>query len=210
MKNAWFIILIIIAVAGVLFFLLSTGSKKENSTSSTVTNKEEQMNEKQVPDVLPESERVGKKARFETSEGSFTLDLFGDKAPKTVSNFITLAKEGFYNGLIFHRVMVGFMIQGGDPQGNGTGGPGYKFEDEFDGSLIFDKPGMLAMANSGPNTNGSQFFITVAATTWLNNKHTIFGQVTEGYNVVEKISKVQVGASDKPVGTVTIKKIEII
>src|SRR3990172_7309092 len=105
MKNAWFIILIIIAVAGVLFFLLSTGSKKENSTSSTVTNKEEQMNEKQVPDVLPESERVGKKARFETSEGSFTLDLFGDKAPKTVSNFITLAKEGFYNGLIFHRVM---------------------------------------------------------------------------------------------------------
>lgn len=210
MKNAWFIILVILAVMGVIFFLVSTGSKKENSTSSTVTNKEEQMNEKQAPDTLPASERVGKKARFETSEGSFTIDLFGDKAPKTVSNFITLAKDGFYNGLIFHRVISGFMIQGGDPQGNGTGGPDYKFEDEFDDSLTFAKPGMLAMANSGPNTNGSQFFITVAATTWLNNKHTVFGQVTEGYNVVEKISKVQVGASDKPVETVTIKKIEII
>ncbi|MDP4000927.1 MAG: peptidylprolyl isomerase, partial [bacterium] len=134
----------------------------------------------QAPDVLPEAERIGKKARFETNLGKFTIDLFGDKAPKTVSNFIFLAKDGFYNDLTFHRVIEGFMIQGGDPKGDGTGGPGYKFEDEFDDSLTFSKPAILAMANSGPNTNGSQFFITVALTPHLNGLHTIFGEVTEG------------------------------
>jgi len=162
------------------------------------------------PGVLAESERVGKKAKVDTNLGSFTINLFGDKAPKTVSNFIFLAKDGFYNGLTFHRVIDNFMIQGGDPSGNGTGGPGYQFEDEFDPSLTFSKPGVLAMANSGPATNGSQFFVTVAAAEWLNNKHTIFGEVVEGMDVVEKISKTPRDQSDKPLEAVVIKKIEII
>jgi cyclophilin family peptidyl-prolyl cis-trans isomerase len=221
MKN-WVVIAIIILVAGgLLFALTSSGSKDESSLSetseSTQSNspntKEENMSSKQysaAPTVLAKEERVGKKARFETSQGTFTIDLFGDKAPKTVSNFIFLAKEGFYDGLTFHRVIADFMIQGGDPAGNGTGGPGYQFEDEFDDSLIFSKKGILAMANSGPETNGSQFFITVASTTFLNGKHTIFGEVTQGYEVVEKISKVTTDAYDKPQEAVTIKKIEIV
>ncbi|OGY23798.1 MAG: peptidylprolyl isomerase [Candidatus Woykebacteria bacterium RBG_13_40_7b] len=169
------------------------------------------MNSKQytsAPEVLPESERINKKARFETSQGNFTIALFGEKTPKTVSNFIFLAKEGFYDGLTFHRVIDEFMIQGGDPKGDGTGGPGYQFEDEFDSSLTFSKVGLLAMANSGANTNGSQFFITVAPTEHLNGKHTIFGEIIEGYDIVEKISKVTTGEGDKPQEPVVINKIE--
>ena len=139
-------------------------------------------------------------AKFNTSKGSITVKLFPDKAPLTVCNFVGLA-EGkiannakaagvhFYDGLKFHRVIASFMIQGGDPQGNGTGGPGYAFADEFVDDLQFTKPGVLAMANSGPATNGSQFFITHVPTTWLNGKHTIFGQVTEGQDVVDKIAQ---------------------
>lgn len=148
-------------------------------------------------------------ATMTTSQGVVEIALFADKAPKTVNNFVTLACDGFYDGLTFHRVIPDFMIQGGDPQGTGSGGPGYQFEDEFDPSLNFDKVGLLAMANSGPNTNGSQFFITVAETPWLNQKHTIFGEVTAGYEVVEAISKVDKGANDKPTTPVTIDKIEI-
>ena len=191
---------------------LSKATNDEPASINTGATKEAQMSSKQysqTPDVLPEAERIGKKARFETNLGKFTIALFGDKAPKAVSNFIFLAKDGFYDNLIFHRVIEGFMIQGGDPKGDGTGGPGYKFEDEFDNSLTFSKPGILAMANSGPNTNGSQFFITVTPTTHLNNKHTIFGEVTEGYDIVEKISRVETGVSDKPKDPVVIKKIEI-
>lgn len=163
----------------------------------------------QAPATLSEAERVGKKAVFETNKGSFTITLFGDKAPKTVSNFIFLAKDNFYNDLGFHRIIAGFMIQGGDPDGNGTGGPGYQFEDEFDASLTFSKPGILAMANSGANTNGSQFFITVAPTPHLNNKHTIFGEVTTGMDIVMQISQVAVDQNDKPSEDVVIKKITI-
>lgn len=221
MKN-WVIVAIIILVASVLLFaLVNSGSRDDTSSinegestqSSSPNTKEENMSSKQyetAPEVLAEAERVGKKASFETSQGTFTIDLFGDKVPKTVSNFIFLAKEGFYDGLIFHRVIADFMIQGGDPAGNGTGGPGYQFEDEFDDALTFSKKGILAMANSGPGTNGSQFFITVAPTTFLNGKHTIFGEVTQGYEVVEKISKLATDASDKPQEPVTITKIEII
>jgi len=212
---------IIIGVA-VLVLALNAGgggrqtANKDIATATPVATGELKLKNKQqrmyikAPDILPEKERINKKARFETNLGDFTVSLFGDKTPKTVSNFIFLAKEGFYDGLIFHRVIADFMIQGGDPKGDGTGGPGYKFEDEFDNSLTFSKPGILAMANSGPNTNGSQFFITVTPTTHLNNKHTIFGEVTESYDVVEKVSQVETGVSDKPKDPVIIKKIEIL
>ena len=120
--------------------------------------------------------------------GEFVVQLFADKAPKTVNNFVFLARNGFYDGTTFHRVIDGFMAQGGDPLGTGTGGPGYVFEDEFS-DLTFDKPGLLAMANSGPNTNGSQFFITFVPTPHLNGKHTIFGQVIEGMDVVNAITR---------------------
>jgi len=153
-------------------------------------------------------------ALFDTTEGKFKIKLFADKAPKTVENFTSLAdgtKTGkpFYDGLIFHRVIPNFMIQGGCPQGTGTGGPGYKFADEFHPTLRHSKKGILSMANSGPNTNGSQFFITVAETGWLDNKHTVFGEVVEGYDVVEKISKVPKSGGDRPLKDVQIRSVTI-
>jgi cyclophilin family peptidyl-prolyl cis-trans isomerase len=126
-------------------------------------------------------------ARMETEKGEIVIELFADKAPKTVNNFVFLARQGFYDDIIFHRVIANFMAQGGDPTGTGTGGPGYKFEDEFDPSLKHDKPGILSMANAGPNTNGSQFFITHVPTPWLDNKHSVFGQVSEGMDVLMDI-----------------------
>ena len=122
-------------------------------------------------------------ATIETTKGTIVIELFGQEAPKTVANFIKLAGQGFYNGVIFHRVIPGFMIQTGDPEGTGRGGPGYTFADEFSPKLKHDKPGILSMANAGPNTNGSQFFITVAATPWLNGKHAIFGRVIPDFMV---------------------------
>jgi peptidyl-prolyl cis-trans isomerase A (cyclophilin A) len=153
-------------------------------------------------------------ALFDTTEGKFKIKLFADKAPKTVENFVSLtegAKTGkrFYDGLIFHRVIPNFMIQGGCPEGTGRGGPGYKFADEFHPSLRHSKKGILSMANSGPNTNGSQFFITVAETSWLDNKHTVFGEVVEGYDVVEKISKVPKNSGDRPSKDVKINSVTI-
>jgi peptidyl-prolyl cis-trans isomerase B (cyclophilin B) len=130
-----------------------------------------------------------KVASIETTKGTIRLELHEDKAPKTVANFEKLADEGFYNGLKFHRVIENFMIQGGCPRGDGTGGPGYAFEDEFDVDLKHDGPGVLSMANSGPNTNGSQFFITHVATPWLDGKHSVFGQVVEGQEVVDAIQQ---------------------
>lgn len=164
-------------------------------------------------------------AKFETSEGDFKVKLFNEFVPKTVENFTGLAegtkefkdsktgkqvKRPFYDGLTFHRIIDGFMIQGGDPVGNGTGDPGYKFEDEFHKSLRHTKEGMLSMANSGPNTNGSQFFITLGATPWLDNKHAIFGEVIEGMDVVKKIGKLKTGPMDKPEKPVVMKKVSII
>ncbi|MEM7031194.1 MAG: peptidylprolyl isomerase [Chloroflexota bacterium] len=122
-------------------------------------------------------------AIFKTSKGDITIELFADKAPKTVNNLVFLAKDGFYDNTTFHRVIGGFMAQGGDPTGTGRGGPGYRFEDEFDSSLTFDAQGILAMANAGPGTNGSQFFITYGPTPHLNNNHTIYGKVTDGMDV---------------------------
>jgi cyclophilin family peptidyl-prolyl cis-trans isomerase len=149
------------------------------------------------------------KAKFTTSEGTFEAKLFYKEAPKTVANFVELARKGFYNGLIFHRVIPEFMIQGGDPQGTGTGGPGYSFADEFSPALRHSKPGMLSMANSGPNTNGSQFFVTVKDVPHLDDKHSIFGEVVSGYDIVKKISLVK-AVSDRPVKDVKIEKLEIV
>jgi len=128
-------------------------------------------------------------ATFETSKGSIVCDLFTADAPKTVNNFVFLAREGFYNGTVFHRVIADFMVQGGDPTGTGRGGPGYKFEDETKSNPNKHKVGSLSMANAGPNTNGSQFFITHVVTDWLDGKHTVFGQVSSGQDVVNKIQQ---------------------
>ena len=163
-------------------------------------------------------------ATLTTTQGTVTVRLFPDHAPKTVRNFVELAEGGrewtdprtgartkdkLYDGTIFHRVITGFMIQGGDPLGNGTGGPGYKFADEIHPDLRFDKPYLLAMANSGPGTNGSQFFITTVPTPWLTGKHTIFGEVVSGADVVENISRVQTVPGDRPVTDVVLQSVTI-
>jgi peptidyl-prolyl cis-trans isomerase A (cyclophilin A) len=176
-----------------------------------------QADKKEKPKLPP-----GIYARFVTTEGDFTVKFFDKDAPKTVANFVGLAEgtidpvtgkpgksKPFYNGLTFHRIIPNFMIQGGDPQGTGFGGPGYKFADEFSPKLRFSKAGLLAMANAGPNTNGSQFFITLAPTDYLTGKHTIFGEVVEGMDIVKKIGGVKTGANDKPVTPVIMKTVTI-
>ena len=167
-----------------------------------------------------------KSATLHTNHGDIVIELFPNHAPKTVENFVGLAtgskewtdprtgkksNEKLYDGTVFHRVIAGFMIQGGDPLGQGFGDPGYKFADEFHGELQFDRPYILAMANSGPNTNGSQFFITVAPTTWLNRKHTIFGEVKDAASqaVVDAIATTPTGAQDRPVNAVIINSVTI-
>lgn len=167
---------------------------------------------------------AGTYAIFETSQGNIVVRLLEKEAPKTVANFVGLAegtkeftdaatgakvKRNFYDGLGFHRVIPQFMIQGGCPRGNGTGDPGYKFADEFHPSLRHSKAGKLSMANSGPNTNGSQFFITVAPTPWLDNRHTIFGEVVEGQDVADKISNAPRDSSDRPRTPITLHKVKI-
>lgn len=153
--------------------------------------------------------KPGTYAHFETSMGNFTLELFEQQAPNTVANFIKLAESNFYNGVIFHRVIDGFMIQGGDPTGTGRGGPGYKFADEIHPQFKHNSEGILSMANSGPNTNGSQFFITLTATPHLDGRHTVFGKVTEGMDVVKKIGKTQTKAGDRPATDVVMNKVKI-
>jgi len=170
------------------------------------------------------SRAPGTYAIFDTSQGTIVARLFEKEAPKTVANFVGLAegtkefkdprtgqttKKPFYDGLTFHRVIPQFMIQGGCPLGTGTGDPGYRFADEFHPTLRHDKPGKLSMANAGPNTNGSQFFITVAPTPWLDNKHAIFGEVVEGLDLAVKISELPRGANDKPKTPVVVKSLRI-
>jgi len=147
-------------------------------------------------------------ATLQTNHGAIAIELFDDDAPKTVENFKKLAQDGFYDGVIFHRVIRDFMIQGGDPTGTGSGGPGYQFEDEFNDHKV--ERGALAMANAGPNTNGSQFFIVTAeACPWLDGKHTVFGRVTSGLDVVDAIEQVDTGPGDKPRDDVRIESVEV-
>lgn len=146
---------------------------------------------------------------FETNHGTFTAELFEDTAPATSANFRQLVEKGFYDGVIFHRVIDGFMIQGGDPTGTGRGGPGHTIKDEFGAGLAHTAEGFLSMANAGPNTGGSQFFITLAATPWLDNKHAIFGRITSGMDVVRRIGKVKTGAGDRPVEDVLMEKVTV-
>lgn len=149
---------------------------------------------------------------LETSAGTIVVELFPEIAPKTVENFIGLAKKNYYDNTVFHRVIKGFMIQGGDPTASGRGGVslwGAPFGDEFAPNIVFDRPGILAMANAGPNTNGSQFFITTVPTPWLNGRHTIFGEVVEGMDVVRKIERTAVGTRDRPVENQTIERVTV-
>ena len=148
--------------------------------------------------------------QFTTNKGVFVAQMFEEKAPQTTKNFIELTEKGFYDGLIFHRVIDGFMIQGGDPTGTGRGGPGYRIKDEFGEGLAHDSEGILSMANAGPNTGGSQFFITLAPTPWLNGHHAIFGKIVKGMDVVREIGSVATNFQDRPVDPVVMEKVEVL
>ena len=152
---------------------------------------------------------TNRKIKFTTNKGEFIAEMFEDKAPKTTKNFIDLVEKGFYDGLIFHRVIDGFMIQGGDPTGTGMGGPGYEIDDEFGPGLQHNDEGLLSMANAGPNTAGSQFFITLAPTPWLDGHHAVFGKVVEGMDVVRQIGVVPTDAQDRPKSIVLMDTVEV-
>ena len=197
MKN----IVLTMAFAIAFFGCQSSDTVKEKTEEQTTSTEEETQ--------MPESMTV---AVMNTNMGTIEIELFADKTPKTVENFVELANKGYYDGIIFHRVIADFMIQGGDPTGTGRGGEslwGKSFEDEFVSELRHETAGILSMANSGPNTNGSQFFITLVPTSWLDGKHTIFGKVINGMNVVEDIGKVKTGAGDKPVEDVKMINVKI-
>ncbi len=165
----------------------------------------------EIPQVpQPTGETMNRNAVFETSMGSFTIELYEDKAPLTTKNFISLIEKGYYDNLIFHRVIPDFMIQGGDPKGDGTGGPGYAIKDEFHPSLKHSSKGILSMANSGPDSGGSQFFVTVAPTPWLDGKHAIFGKVIKGQEIVDAISVVPRDGRDRPKTQVVVKSVKMI
>ena len=153
--------------------------------------------------------RTNRKIKFTTNKGEFIAEMFEDKAPKTTKNFIDLVEKGFYDGLIFHRVIDGFMIQGGDPTGTGMGGPGYEIDDEFGPGLQHNDEGILSMANAGPNTAGSQFFITLAPTPWLDGHHAVFGKVVVGMDVVRQIGVVPTDAQDRPKSIVLMDTVEV-
>ena len=183
----------------ILFLFVSCATMEQNSTTGNNENKS----------ISKAEEKKMTKATIKTNMGEIVIELFADKAPKTVENFVTLAEKGFYDGVIFQRVIPQFMIQGGDPTGTGRGGPGYTFADEFEPTLKHTEAGMLSMANSGPNTNGSQFFITVAATPWLDGKHAIFGKVIEGLDLVIKMSEVATLPGDRPKNKIIMEKVTI-
>jgi peptidyl-prolyl cis-trans isomerase A (cyclophilin A) len=151
-----------------------------------------------------------RKIQFTTNKGVFVAQMFEEKAPQTTKNFIELTEKGFYDGLIFHRVIDGFMIQGGDPTGTGRGGPGYRIKDEFGEGLAHDSEGILSMTNAGPDTGGSQFFITLAPTPWLNGHHAIFGKIVKGMDVVREIGSVATNFQDRPVDPVVMEKVEVL
>ncbi len=184
--------------------LLMTGCSGSGSTPAPA--------EKPAPkneDIKPATPGKNRIAKVETTLGIIRIELFEDKAPITTKNFIDLINKGFYDGVIFHRVIDGFMIQGGDPTGTGRGGPGYNIPDEFHPDLKHDGPGILSMANAGPNTGGSQFFITLGPTPHLNNRHAVFGKVIEGLDVVKAIGKTATGSGDRPLQEMAMKKVTI-
>ncbi|TVP54713.1 MAG: peptidylprolyl isomerase [Gemmatimonadales bacterium] len=146
---------------------------------------------------------------IETNLGNFTAELFEERAPETTGNFVSLVEKGFYDGIPFHRVIEGFMIQGGCPEGTGRGGPGYQIDDEFHPELTHDTAGILSMANAGPNTGGSQFFVTLAETPWLDNRHAVFGKVVDGMDVVREIGSVETGRGDRPKNEVVMKSVRV-
>ena len=157
-----------------------------------------------------EAKMANPKVKFTTTLGTFTAEIYEDKVPKTAKNFLDLVNKGYYDGVIFHRVIANFMIQGGDPTGTGMGGPGYTIPDEFHPSLKHDGKGVLSMANAGPNTGGSQFFITLVPTPWLDGHHAIFGKIVEGQNVVDMIGVTQTDFRDRPLKKVVMEKVEVV
>jgi cyclophilin family peptidyl-prolyl cis-trans isomerase len=171
---------------------------------------EVEQSEEQIAEVEKVEENMNTIVELETTMGSMKIKLYDDKAPKTVKNFKDLVAKGFYDGTIFHRVIKNFMIQGGDPTGTGTGGPGYNIPDEFGPGLKHDKKGILSMANAGPNSGGSQFFITLVPTSWLDGKHAIFGEIMEGIDVLDKIGTTPTNPGDKPKTEVKIIKARIV
>ncbi len=189
-------------------FLFGCGKKSEPGK----TNSKKSNLETEVKRIMNVGENEMLVAVIKTNMGTMELELFPHKTPKTVENFVGLAMQGYYNGVTFHRVIDNFMIQGGDPTGTGMGGESFwggKFQDEFRQDLKFDGPGILAMANAGPNTNGSQFFITLVPTPWLNGHHTIFGRLIKGMDVLKAIGKVKTGAGDKPLKDVVMESVTI-
>ena len=207
MKKVFLLLLAMVMMTGSC--LAASGNASGNERTTNVQDGQA------VKDVHKDVHKGDKKmvnriAVFETNLGNFSVELFEDETPITTENFIDLAEKGFYDGVIFHRVIDGFMIQGGDPEGTGMGGPGYTIEDEFRDDLRFDGEGILAMANTGmPHTGGSQFFITLDKTPWLNGHHTIFGKVKEGMDVVRRIGHSETDMADRPLEDVVIKTIEI-
>ncbi|WP_278502527.1 peptidylprolyl isomerase [Mitsuokella multacida] len=207
MKKVFLLLLAMVMMTGSCLAASGNASGNERTTSI--------QDGPAVKDVHKDVHKGDKKmvnriAVFETNLGNFSVELFEDETPITTENFIDLAEKGFYDGVIFHRVIDGFMIQGGDPEGTGMGGPGYTIEDEFRDDLRFDGEGILAMANTGmPHTGGSQFFITLDKTPWLNGHHTIFGKVKEGMDVVRRIGHSETDMADRPLEDVVIKTIEI-
>ena len=181
----------------------------ESDEEAEESDEEEDVEEEIDSEGSEEEDKMNPNAIIETNKGTMKIELFEDKAPKTVENFVKLAKKGFYDNLTFHRVIKDFMIQGGDPDGDGTGGPGYTIEDEFGPGLKHSKKGILSMANAGPDTGGSQFFITLVPTPWLDGKHAIFGQLVDGEDVLDEIGSVDTGANDKPVEDIIMKKVTI-
>ncbi|MGE5436723.1 MAG: peptidylprolyl isomerase [Syntrophothermus sp.] len=196
-------------------FIYGCGQKNNESDNQGTDTSTTKNGQKQIMINPDEQLEKGKTyiAQIKTNMGDIEIELFADKTPKTVKNFVLLAKAGYYNGIIFHRVIDGFMIQGGDPTGTGAGGTsiyGEKFEDEINPALKHDAPGVLSMANAGPNTNGSQFFITLVPTPHLNGKHTVFGKVIKGMDIVQKIGKVKTDQRDRPLSPVTMEQVNII
>jgi cyclophilin family peptidyl-prolyl cis-trans isomerase len=183
----WLGVLAVFILVSLVVLWFTVGPSKKEKELSMPTNPADRNGMYSAPPEMRIDPSKTYIATFETEKGDIVVELFADKVPNTVNNFVFLAREGFYDNTTFHRVIEGFMAQGGDPTGSGGGGPGYRFADEFHPALKHDRPGVLSMANAGPNTNGSQFFITYAPTSWLDGRHAVFGQVTEGMDVLESL-----------------------